>query len=194
MDSIRTLCVYCGSHTGRGQAYAEAARRLGRLLAGEGIGLVYGGAAKGLMGVLADEALAAGGSVTGVIPRALEAREVAHRGLTELHVVNSMHERKALMEALADGFVALPGGFGTLEELVEILTWAQLRLHSKPCGILNIARYYDPLLRLLDHMEAEGFLRPQHRGMLLVADEPSELLRQFREYRAPAVEKWDVAP
>ncbi len=146
------------------------------------------------MGVLADEMLAAGGNITGVIPRALQDREIAHSGLSELHVVNSMHERKALMAELAHGFVALPGGFGTLEEIVEMLTWAQLSLHAKPCALYNVRGYFDGLLAFLAHMEAEGFLRPQHRAMLLVADEPSDLVERFRNYRAPVVEKWNVAP
>jgi hypothetical protein len=142
------------------------------------------------MGILADEMLDAGGKVVGVIPSALQAREIAHVGLTELHVVNSMHERKALMAELSDGFVALPGGFGTLEEIVEMLTWAQLRIHEKPCALLNIAGYFDGLLTYLDHAEAEGFVRPQHRRMLLVAEDAQELMRRFEEYRATELEKW----
>lgn len=191
---MKTICVYCGSNAGGHEAYAAEARKLARRLADEGIGIVYGGAAKGLMGVLADEMLDAGGSITGVIPRALQDREIAHPGLAELHVVNSMHERKALMGELADGFVALPGGFGTLEEIIEMLTWAQLRLHAKPCGLYNVRGYFDGLLAFLGHMAEEGFLRPQHRAMLLVADDPAGLVERFRNYRAPVVEKWDVAP
>jgi uncharacterized protein (TIGR00730 family) len=191
---MKTVCVYCGSNPGAHEAYAAEARRLARCLADEGMGIVYGGAAKGLMGILADEMLAVGGSITGVIPRALQDREIAHPGLNHLHVVNSMHERKALMAELADGFVALPGGFGTLEEIVEMLTWAQLRLHVKPCGLYNVRGYFDGLLAFLGHMEEEGFLRPQHRAMLLVADEPSELVERFRNYNAPVVEKWNVVP
>ena len=187
---MRSICVYCGSNVGVRGEYADAARKLARHLASEGVGIVYGGASKGLMGILADEMLAAGGKVVGVIPAALQAREIAHLGLTELHVVNSMHERKAMMAESSDGFVALPGGFGTLEEIVEALTWAQLRIHEKPCGLLNISGYFDGLLRYLDHAEAEGFLRPQHRGMLVVAEDPADLMRKFAEYRAPVLQKW----
>lgn len=185
-----TVCVYCGSNTGVRYEYAEAARELAQHLASAGVGIVYGGASKGLMGILADEMLDAGGKVVGVIPAALQAREIAHVGLTELHVVNSMHERKALMAELSDGFVALPGGFGTLEEIVEMLTWAQLRIHEKPCALLNIAGYFDGLLTYLDHAEAEGFVRPQHRRMLLVAEDAQALMRRFEEYRATELEKW----
>lgn len=193
-SAVKTVCVYCGSNPGGQETYVTEARKLARVLANEGIGIVYGGAAKGLMGVLADEILAAGGNITGVIPHALQDREIAHPGLTELHVVNSMHERKALMAELADGFVALPGGFGTLEEIIEMLTWAQLRLHTKPCALYNVRDYFEGLLAFLGHMEREGFLRPQHRAMLLVADDPATLVERFRNYRAPVVEKWDVAP
>lgn len=187
---MKTVCVYCGSNVGVRGEYADAARKLARHLASEGVGIVYGGASKGLMGILADEMLAAGGKVVGVIPAALQAREIAHLGLTELHVVNSMHERKAMMAESSDGFVALPGGFGTLEEIVEALTWAQLRIHEKPCGLLNISGYFDGLLRYLEHAEAEGFLSPQHRAMLVVAEQPADLMRKFAEYRAPVLQKW----
>jgi len=187
---MKNICVYCGSNPGVREEYADAARNLARHLAGHGIGVVYGGASKGLMGVLADSMLAAGGSVVGVIPEALKAREIAHRNLTELHVVNSMHERKALMAELSDAFVALPGGFGTLEEIVEMLTWAQLQIHQKPCGLLNVDGYFDSLLAYFEHAEAEGFLRPQHRKMLLVAENSAELVSLFEEYRAPTVQKW----
>lgn len=187
---MKALCVYCGSNAGNRGDYAAAAANLARLLAGKGIGLVYGGASKGLMGVMADTMLAAGGKVHGVIPRALSAKEIAHTDLTELHVVNSMHERKSLMAELSDGFVALPGGFGTLEEIVEILTWAQLQFHAKPCGLLDVAGYFGHLLKFLDHAEAEGFLKPQHRKMLLVEEDPAKLIARFERYRAPAVQKW----
>jgi hypothetical protein len=187
---MKNICVYCGSNPGVRDEYADAARNLARHLAGRGIGVVYGGASKGLMGVLADAMLEAGGSVVGVIPEALQAREIAHLNLTELHVVNSMHERKALMGELSDAFVALPGGFGTLEEIVEMLTWAQLRIHQKPCGVLNVGGYFDSLLAYFEHAEAEGFLRPQHRKMLLVAEDAAELIAGFEEYRPPAVQKW----
>jgi hypothetical protein len=187
---MKNICVYCGSNVGVRGEYADAARQLARHLAGAGVGIVYGGASKGIMGILADEMLEAGGEVIGVIPEALQAREIAHRGLNELHVVNSMHERKAMMAELSDAFVALPGGFGTLEEIVEMLTWAQLQIHDKPCALLNVAGYFDGLLSYLDHAVAEGFLRQQHRTMLLVAEDAEELMRCFEEYRAPAVQKW----
>lgn len=154
------------------------------------IELVYGGASKGMMGILADTVLERGGAVHGVIPKLLEEKEIAHHGLTELHVVASMHERKSMMAALSDGFIALPGGFGTLEELIEILTWGQLRFHDKPCGVLNVAGYFDKLLEYLDHAQAEGFLRAEHRAMLLCDSEPAGLLQQFERYTAPRVEKW----
>ncbi|MGH8193131.1 MAG: TIGR00730 family Rossman fold protein [Woeseiaceae bacterium] len=187
---MKALCVYCGSNPGIRRDYADAAANLARLLAAKNIGLVYGGASKGLMGIIADTMLAAGGKVHGVIPRSLLAKEIGHPNLTELHVVNSMHERKSLMAELSDGFVALPGGFGTLEEIVEILTWAQLQFHKKPCGLLNVAGYFTHLLKYLEHAEAEGFLKPQHRQMLLVEDKPAELITRFERYRAPAVHKW----
>ncbi|HLT89454.1 MAG TPA: TIGR00730 family Rossman fold protein [Woeseiaceae bacterium] len=181
--SVRALCVYCGSNLGVREVYAEAAERLGHTLARHGIGLVYGGASKGLMGRLADTVLAAGGEVQGVIPRALMHKEIAHTGVTRLHVVDTMHERKALMARLADGFVALPGGFGTLEEIIEIVTWAQLRFHAKPCGLLNVAGYFDHLIAYLAHAEEEGLLKPEHRRLLLVANEPEELLELFERRR-----------
>lgn len=161
-----TLCVYCGSRPGARPAYSEAATALGRGLAERGISLVYGGAGVGLMGTLADAALAAGGRVTGIIPRALMDRELAHARLTRLEVVDDMHMRKARMAALADGFIALPGGLGTLEELFEMLTWAQIGLHAKPCGVLDVARYYQPLVQLIEHMSAEGFIPERHRQLL----------------------------
>ena len=152
--------------------------------------LVYGGAAKGTMGVIADRMLALGGKVHGVIPEFLRAKEIAHAELSELHVVASMHERKSLMAELSDGFIALPGGFGTLEEIVEIVTWGQLRMHAKPCGLLNIDGYFDALLQFLGHAEAEGFLRAVNRDMLLAESDAAALLKRFRDYRAPNVEKW----
>jgi uncharacterized protein (TIGR00730 family) len=188
--NVKALCVYCGSNPGFREVYAEAGEALGRLLAGRGIGLVYGGAAKGLMGRLADAVLAAGGEVQGVIPHALMAKEIAHTGVTRLHVVGTMHERKALMAELADGFVALPGGFGTLEEIIEIVTWAQLRFHQKPCGLLNVDGYFDHLVAYLEHAEREGFLKPEHRRMLLVERDPEALIERFASYRAPGTEKW----
>jgi uncharacterized protein (TIGR00730 family) len=163
---------------------------MGAALAGAGIGLVYGGGRVGLMGALADAALAAGGEVIGVIPEALVAWEVAHQGLSDLRVVGSMHERKALMADLADAFIAMPGGYGTLEELCEVLTWSQLGLHRKPCGLLNVEGYYDPLLALLDHAVAEGFLRREHRALVLQEQEPGRLLALLRDWDAPALRKW----
>lgn len=187
---MNRVCVYCGSSPGDGDVYVEAARSLGQLLASSGIGLVYGGASKGLMGILADAVLDAGGSVTGVIPNALRDKEIAHEGLTDLHVVDSMHDRKSLMAVLSDGFVALPGGFGTLEEIVEVLTWGQLSFHAKPCGLLNVDHYYDRLLAFLDHAVSRGFVREAHRRMLLVSDTPAALLDQFEHYEPPVVRKW----
>ena len=171
-------------------AYAAAAERLADALVRRGLGVVYGGGNVGLMGVLADATLERGGEVIGVIPEALLAREVGHRELTELRVVGSMHERKALMADLADGFVALPGGYGTIEELVEIVTWSQLGLHEKPCGLLDVEGFYAPLVAFFDHAVAEGFVRPQHRAMLLVDDDPDALLDAFAKWTPPAVHKW----
>src|SRR5262245_43596888 len=176
------VCVFAGSSDGVRPEYRQAARDLGRALVDRQLGLVYGGARVGLMGVLADAVLAAGGRVTGVIPERLVEREVAHHGLSELHVVTSMHERKARMAALSDGFVALPGGLGTLEELFEVLTWAQLGLHRKPCGLLNIRGYFDGLLSYIDHSIAEGFVRPASRPMLLVSNQPDALLEQLEKH------------
>jgi uncharacterized protein (TIGR00730 family) len=169
------ICVFCGSQVGARPAYAEAARRVGAALARHGLGLVYGGGRVGLMGLVADAVLAAGGRVFGVIPEPLSQKEIAHDGLTELAVVPGMHERKALMAARSAGFLALPGGVGTLEEFFEILTWAVLGLHNKPIGLLNVAGYYDPLLRLLDHAVSERFVRPQHLALLKVSDDPDAL-------------------
>lgn len=187
---IRTLCVFCGSSPGFDPVHAAAARALGTALAGAGIDLVYGGGRVGLMGTVADSVLAAGGRVTGVIPRALADLEVAHLGLTELHVVGSMHERKALMADRSDGFVALSGGIGTFEELFEIWTWGQLGDHAKPVALLNVAGFYDKLAGFLDDVVAAGFLRDAHRAMLMVDDDPAALVRRIQDYRPPAVEKW----
>jgi len=171
--------------------YAEFARGLGVLLAARGIGLVYGGSKVGLMGVIADAALAAGGEVIGVMPELLVRKEIGHSGLTELHLVKSMHERKAMMVDLADGFIALPGGFGTLDEFCEVLTWAQLGLHGKPCGILNTAGYFDGLLQMFDHAVEEQFLRPAHRMMVLADEDPEVLLDRLMQHRAgPQSDKW----
>jgi len=189
-ERIERVCVFCGSNPGLRPVYAEAARALGRTLAERGMGLVYGGARVGLMGAVADTVLAAGGEAIGVIPHALVAREVAHSGLTELHVVNSMHERKALMADLAGAFVALPGGYGTLDELCEILTWSQLGLHPKPVGLLNVEGYFDPLLALFDRAVEEGFLPAPHRGLALADTDPARLLDRFAAYEPPSTGKW----
>ena len=188
--NLRNLCVYCGSNSGRQPVYLEQARAFGRELARRGIGLVYGGASVGIMGAVADAVLAEGGRVTGIIPDALVRKELAHTGLTELQVVPSMHVRKTRMAELADGFVALPGGAGTLEEIFETWTWAQLGMHQKPCGLLNVAGYYDLLAAFLDHTVAEAFMRPQHRAMLAVAPEPGTLLDLLAGYVPPTVSKW----
>jgi uncharacterized protein (TIGR00730 family) len=187
---MRRICVYCGSSPGGSVKYAEAAEQLAAVLVRHDLELVYGGASRGTMGVLADAVLERGGAAHGVIPKMLEEKEIAHAGLTKLHVVASMHERKSMMAALSDGFIALPGGFGTLEELIEILTWGQLRFHDKPCGVLNVAGYFDKLLDYLDHSQAEGFLRAENRAMLLCDSDAAGLLRQFERYTAPRVEKW----
>jgi uncharacterized protein (TIGR00730 family) len=173
---MKRLCLFCGSSAGGRPEYSDAAREFGALLARQGLGLVYGGGHVGLMGVLADAVLAGGGEAVGVIPQALVDRELAHPGLTELRVVGTMHKRKALMADLADGFVALPGGFGTGDELFEILTWAQLGIHQKPIGLVNVQGFFDPLIAWIDHCVREGFLRPQHRRLLLTADGPAALL------------------
>lgn len=182
---MERVCVFCGSSEGSRPEYAEAARRMGEELAHRGIGLVYGGGRVGLMGAVADAALASGGEVVGVIPDALVSREVGHDGLTELHVVGSMHERKKLMTYLSDGFVALPGGYGTLEEFFEVLSWSQLSLHSKPCALLDVAAYWKPLIALLDRAVAEGFVRPDHRSLVLTGGDPGKLLDQMQTYMPP---------
>lgn len=187
---MRRICVYCGSSAGRRDEYALAARELAGALVDNGIELVYGGAAKGLMGVIADDVLSLGGAVHGVLPKTLEGKEIAHRGLTRLHVVGSMHERKSMMAALSDGFIAMPGGFGTLEEIIEIVTWGQLGFHDKPMGLLNVDGYFESLLGFLDHAVAEGFLKPENRSMLLADDSAQGLIGQFERYRPPDVEKW----
>ena len=190
MSAVRRLCVFCGSNVGRSAGYRRLAEQLGRALAGRRVGLVYGGGRVGLMGALADAALAAGGEVIGIIPQALMDREIGHRGLTELRVVGSMHERKASMAELADGFVALPGGIGTLEELFEVWTWAQLGLHAKPCGLLDTDGFFAPLVEFLDHLVTTGFVQPAHRSMLVTAESPEALLAAFASYQAPLVAKW----
>jgi len=190
MLQLSTLCVFCGSNPGADPAYADAARRTGELLARSGIAIVFGGGRVGLMGRVAEAALGAGGKVIGVIPQVLMRKELAHDSLTELHVVNTMHERKQLMADLSDGFVALPGGFGTFEEFCEILTWAQLGLHTKPCGLLNVKGYYDPLLALFEHAVREQFARPGHLDMIVTDDDPTRLVERMKRFRAPVVEKW----
>ncbi len=187
---MQRICVYCGSNPGRDPAYARAADELAAVLVDSNLELVYGGAHKGTMGILADAVLERGGAVHGVIPKLLEEKEIAHTGLTELHIVGSMHERKSMMAALSDGFIALPGGFGTLEELIEIVTWGQLQFHEKPCGVLNVNGYFDRLLAFLDHMQSEEFLKPENRAMLLADDNAAGLIRQFEQYAPPSAEKW----
>jgi hypothetical protein len=191
---VKRLCVFCGSALGVRVEYAEAARGLADELARRGLGLVYGGGSVGLMGVLADAALSAGVEVIGVIPRPLAGRELPHAGLTELRLVGSMHERKAAMAGLVDGFVSLPGGLGTLEETLEILTWSQLGIHRKPVGILNVAGYYDGLLRLLGHAVGEGFLRREYLDLLLFADTPAELLDRLTAWRPPSIPRAWLSP
>lgn len=187
---MNRICVYAGSNTGKRPAYQRLAAELGDALVERGLGLVYGGGCVGLMGVIADAVLARGGEVIGVIPHFLARRELLHAGVPDMRVVASMHERKALMAELADGFVALPGGMGTLEELFETLTWTQLGLHAKPCGLLDVDGYFGGLVSLLDHCVEEGFVRREHRAMLIVEAEPAGLLDRFETFRAPAVPKW----
>jgi hypothetical protein len=187
---VRRVCIFCGSYSGVRADYAVAARGMAAALVRNGLELVYGGGRVGLMGIVADEVLRLGGTAIGVIPRALREREVGYDGLTQLHVVETMHERKAMMADLADAFVALPGGLGTIEEIFEIWTWAQLGMHQKPCGFLDVAGYYTPLAAFLDHAAHEGFVRPQMRGTAMFDSEPEALLRRFAAYAPPAVEKW----
>jgi uncharacterized protein (TIGR00730 family) len=187
---VRRICVFCGSSSGSDPRYREAAADLGRLLASEGIGLVFGGGSIGLMGVLAGAALAAEGDVVGVIPHALAARELAHKQVADMRVVPSMHARKALMAELSDAFIALPGGLGTFEELLEIATWGQLGIHRKPVGILNVGGYYDPLIALLDHAVSEGFVSEANRRLVVVADVPVALLETLRAHRPPERPEW----
>ncbi len=187
---FKQVCVFAGSKSGALPAYAEGARLLGTELGRRGLGLVYGGGQIGLMGAVADAAMAAGSEVIGVIPRALDRREVAHRGISQLRVVESMHERKAAMAAEADAFIALPGGLGTLEELFEVLTWAQLGIHRKPCGLLDVSGYYGPLLGFLDGQVGAGFVLPVHRELLQVAAEPGVLLDRLQAREPPALRRW----
>ena len=187
---MQSVCVFAGSKTGASPAYRDAACELGRAVAARGYTLVYGGGSIGLMGVIADAVLADGGRIIGVIPDELARREVAHAGLTELKVVRTMHERKALMASLSDAVIALPGGLGTLDELFEMLTWAQLGIHTKPCGLLNVAGYFDALLTYLDHTVTEGFIAAGHRSLLLVDDDAGRLLERMADYRMPPAQPW----
>jgi uncharacterized protein (TIGR00730 family) len=191
VTKLKRVCVFCGSSFGARPAYRAAAEELGRLLAEHGIGLVYGGGCVGLMGALADACMSAGGEVIGVIPESLLRREVGHRGVSKLHVVETMHERKALMADLADAFIALPGGYGTLEEFCEVVTWSQLGIQQKPCGLLNIEKYWDGLLAVLDHAVDEEFVRPENSELVLVASTPQGMLHRLSEWAPPEhIEKW----
>ncbi|MBV9441677.1 MAG: TIGR00730 family Rossman fold protein [Acidobacteriaceae bacterium] len=187
---LQRVCVFCGSSSGIHAVYLQAAEQLGRLLAKRGIGLVYGGGKVGLMGALADACLTHGGQVVGVMPKMLVEKEIAHGGLTKLHVVESMHERKAVMADLADAFIALPGGYGTWDEFCEVLTWSQLGLHRKACALVNVNRYYDPLLVMADRAQDEGFLRDVHRELLLADTDVASLLDRLTGYVVPVVDKW----
>lgn len=188
--TIKNLCVYCGSNAGSRPDYIEGARALAHELVSRDIGLVYGGASVGIMGAVADAVLAEGGRVIGIIPEGLLRKEIGHNNLTELHVVASMHERKTMMAERSDGFIALPGGAGTLEEIFETWTWAQLGMHQKPCGLLNIAGYYDQLAAFLNHAAQESFIRAEHRAMLMVESQPADLLDRYAAYTPPTVSKW----
>jgi uncharacterized protein (TIGR00730 family) len=187
---FRRVCVYCGSSAGILPEYRTAAEALGRRLVARGCGLVYGGGSVGLMGVIADAVLAAGGEVQGVIPQSLATRELLHTDVEPMHIVESMHARKALMAELSDAFIAMPGGYGTFEELFEVITWAQLGLHARPIGLLNVAGFFDPLVQLVDHAVAEGFIKAGHRELIVVESEPERLLERLETHRPPAVPKW----
>ena len=187
---MEAVCVFCGSREGLRPAFAEAARHTGREIARRGLGLVYGGGRVGLMGAVADAAIKEGGEGVGVITEALISKEIAHAGLTKLHVVGSMHERKMLMADLSDGFVTLPGGYGTLEEFFEVLSWAQLSIHEKPCGLLNVDGFWDPLSVLFDHAVTEGFVHPDHRSLVLTEGNPRALLERMERYTRPETRKW----
>ncbi len=186
----KRICVFCGSSPGARLGFAAAAASLAQHLVRNEVGIVYGGGKVGLMGALADAALAAGGEVIGVIPHSLAAKELAHRGVTDLRVVGSMHERKALMAELSDAFIAMPGGYGTFEEFCEVLTWTQLGLHRKPCGLLNVDGYFDHLLTFFDHAVAEQFVKPVHRRMVLADSDPELLLKALLAYNVPFIDKW----
>ncbi|MBI3285780.1 MAG: TIGR00730 family Rossman fold protein [Burkholderiales bacterium] len=187
---MKAICVYCGSSAGSLVSYADGARRLAAQLAGDGLRLVYGGGNVGLMGILADEVMRLGGHVTGVIPQALMDKEVGHSGLSQLHIVANMHQRKAMMAELSDGFIAMPGGIGTLEELFEMFTWSQLGFHEKPLGLLNINGFYDGLMEFLEHTVSQGFLRPAHLDILFKESDPAILLQKFQGFTPVHVKKW----
>jgi uncharacterized protein (TIGR00730 family) len=187
---MKRICIFCGSSTGTSPIYADSARAMGQALLRRGIGLVYGGGNVGLMGTVADVVMQGGGEVIGVIPEALVTRELAHGDITQLIIVHSMHERKAKMAELSDAFIAMPGGYGTFEEFCEIITWAQLGLHRKPCALLNVDRYYEPLLMLFDRAVAEGFLRPTNRRLVIEEADPDRLLQALANYTPPPTEKW----
>lgn len=187
---MKNICVFLGANPGKSEIYAEAARSLGQELARRDITTVYGGSNMGLMGILAESALAAGGKVIGVIPNSLVQKEISHHGLTELHVVDTMHERKSMMAEISDGFIALPGGIGTMDEFFEIFTWGQLGFHQKPCGLLNIGGYYSKLMTFLDQVVDEGFLKKAHKEMVVLASTPTEILDAFSHYTPPTVSKW----
>jgi len=189
---VRRVCVFCGSSFGVRESYRDAAVELGTLLAGRKIGVVYGGGNVGLMGSVADAALAGGGEVIGVIPHALVAREIAHTGLTELRVVASMHERKAMMADLSDAFIALPGGYGTLEEFCEVVTWSQLGIHAKPCGLLNVEGYFDPLIVMLDRAVQEGFIAAKNRRLVIEERDPAGMIEALERWEGVPAEKWIV--
>lgn len=187
---MKRICVFCGSANGTRASYVESAQAIGVVMAQRGIGLVYGGGHVGLMGVVADAVMNFGGEAIGVIPTALYQKEVGHNGLTELRIVTNMHERKAMMAELSDAFLALPGGFGTLEEFAEVLTWAQLGLHAKPFGLLNVEGYYDPLLTLFDHMVTEGFARKAHRALVMSDTDPARMVEKLITTQPPLMDKW----
>ncbi|HEY1149277.1 MAG TPA: TIGR00730 family Rossman fold protein [Pseudoduganella sp.] len=187
---MKSICVYCGANAGVDSRYAEQARALGAVLVEQNLSLVYGGGNVGLMGIIADEVLRLGGEVTGVIPSALVEKEVGHVGLTRQFIVKDMHERKAMMAQLSDGFIAMPGGMGTLEELFEMLTWSQLGFHSKPVGLLNVEGFYNHLVQFIAHASSQGFIRPQHAALMMVEDSPQKLIERLREPRPENVSKW----